>query len=155
MGLEDFKKDIFKQENPFHDMFSISQLDSVAIKEIRYRLCGRLGCDDHELQKRLFVLRKDSLVARSNLDKSFSIDDIFTAYKIHPDKILINWDDFKTVDELSFQDFCKWFRYIWYPSSDDMDVFSTDLTWMLHVSHFEVLSLTRLADSLRLKGKSA
>ena len=51
------------------------------------------------------------------------------------DKVLVNWYRFDDIDELRAVDLCKIFGDIWYPSSDDIDVFDSSMNWLLSIHH--------------------
>ncbi len=38
----------------------------------------------------------------------------------------------------------RWFDDIWYPASDDIDLFDSTLDWILSVSHSGLIDLRRL-----------
>ncbi|MEX0599721.1 MAG: hypothetical protein WD205_03690, partial [Rhodothermales bacterium] len=73
------------------------------------------------------------------------ISDILKECGIHPaTKVYVNWDRFEEVDRMALDDLDDFFHYIWYPSSDDIDVFDDDLEWILSVTHGgSVMILTR------------
>jgi hypothetical protein len=47
----------------------------------------------------------------------------------------INWMHFDVVDKMKTVDFIKYFEYIWYPSSDDIDVIDENLNWIMLIDH--------------------
>jgi hypothetical protein len=55
--------------------------------------------------------------------------------------VFLNWDRFATVDRMKFVDLALFFGDIWYPSSDDLEVFDDSFTWILSIHHFGHLSL--------------
>ena len=58
-------------------------------------------------------------------------------------KVCINHYRFDQIDELWFEDVDRVFEYIWYPGSDDIDIFDSRLNWVLSVSHDGEVSIVR------------
>lgn len=49
--------------------------------------------------------------------------------------VYINWYKFDDIDQMKFDDFCMFFDYIWYPSSDDIEIFDESLSWIILIHH--------------------
>ncbi len=52
-----------------------------------------------------------------------------------PKTIYINWYKFDDIDEISFDSFVELFSYIWYPSSDDIEIFDCNNNWIVGIDH--------------------
>lgn len=50
-------------------------------------------------------------------------------------KVIINWFRFQRLDEFKIDDLTRYFDDIWFPGSDDIDVFDDTLNWILSVRH--------------------
>jgi hypothetical protein len=50
-------------------------------------------------------------------------------------RVFVNWYRFDRVDEFETEDLCKYFGAIFYPSSDDMEVMDSSLTWLVSIRH--------------------
>lgn len=59
-------------------------------------------------------------------------------------QVLIDWSSQSNIDRLKWDDFTERFHDIWYPSSEDIDVFDESLSWIMSVSHDGVLCLVKL-----------
>ena len=62
------------------------------------------------------------------------------------DTLFLNWYRFDKIDELRTDDVCAKFTDIWYSSSDDLDVFDSNIDWLLSIEHngtVRALSLRR------------
>ena len=69
-------------------------------------------------------------------EENFSLDQLFNSLKINTlPQVYINWYRFDDVDEINFKDFCKYFDDIWYPSSDDIDLFDDSYNWIITITH--------------------
>ena len=51
------------------------------------------------------------------------------------DLVYLNWSRLDGFDEIRFVDLCERFDDIWYPSSDDLDVFDHNLNWIISIEH--------------------
>jgi hypothetical protein len=143
--METFKFEIFQKENPGIPLFEVISLPSSRTHAIQQQLFKSLqieGSSGHQLDKRLHNDAK--ILAQSVFDERFSIESLFNDMGFHDDFVYVTWDTFTNIDQIHLKDFCKWFQYIWYPSSDDIDVFNDELTWILHIYHYGTIALTQL-----------
>jgi|GEM_PF-1651723 hypothetical protein len=141
--MDAFKIDIFKKENPGVELFEIQSLTVPDAERVRARLRKLLKIKDDADILRCLGSQPNTSVC-SVLDAGFSMETELKKLRICDEYIYINWDDFSLIDKVGVNDFCRWFEYIWYPASDDIDIFNDDLTWFLHVYHCGTLAITRL-----------
>lgn len=144
--MQRFKIDHFKKDNPKH---SFPQYRSLNEKEL------------YRLQEKLFnvfnVYREDSLLSLvkkidllesvvdgiSIIDDNFSLQKIFNALKIKSNNdVYINWYRYDDIDSMKLSDLDTYFFDVWYPGSDDIDIFDETCSWVFSVRHDGVLSLT-------------
>jgi hypothetical protein len=59
--------------------------------------------------------------------------------------IFLNWYRYDDVDEMRLADVTKFFEDIWYPSSDDLDIFDESLRWILSIRHDGEVKYVNLA----------
>ena len=60
------------------------------------------------------------------------------------EKVLINWYRFDRIDEMSLDDFSKYFTDLWYPAADHIDIFDDSLSWILSIDYSGSVSLLKL-----------
>ncbi len=58
--------------------------------------------------------------------------------------VLLNWYRFDRIDRIALVDLSLYFVDIWYPGSDDIEIFDESCSWVLAVSHTGELRLTIL-----------
>ena len=76
-------------------------------------------------------------------DKDFNLIAVLDNLEIRPQpNVFVNWYRFDKVDQIRLADLAQYFDDIWYPSSDDIDIFDEDLSWILSVSHDGELRVT-------------
>ncbi|RST50971.1 hypothetical protein [Variovorax sp. DXTD-1] len=77
-------------------------------------------------------------------DKEFKISKTLVAAGIAPsDHVYVNWYRLDDIDRLSLHDLDERLEDIWYPDSEDLDVFDDSLTWMLSIAHHGGVKLIR------------
>lgn len=143
--MDRFKFEIFKKENPKTPMFEVVPLTLDKIQIIQKKLFQLLNIEDNniqELEKRIYQIA--NVLIPSIPENNFSIKELFYNLNVESNFLYVTWDSFKTIDRFKLTDFCQWFEYIWYPSSDDIDIFNDDLTWILQVYHYETIALAQL-----------
>src|ERR1700722_7216195 len=125
--MESIKIDNFNRENPkrtFPFWESLTQDESSHFREIIFnRLALRFESDSLVLVKRLEETACDVAKLESKASGS-EILNILKRLEIFPRKyVYINWHRYDKIDKMKYLDFISYFEYIWYPSSDDIDIF--------------------------------
>lgn len=52
-----------------------------------------------------------------------------------PEKVYLNWYRFDDIDQIALADLDQYFSDIWYPGSDDLDVFDDSARWIVSIAH--------------------
>jgi hypothetical protein len=69
-------------------------------------------------------------------DNGFDLRKLISARNLRPqEEVLLNWLRFDNMDRLAFSDLSQYFDDIWYPSSDDIDIFDDTLDWFVFIRH--------------------
>ncbi len=69
---------------------------------------------------------------------------IFFRCEIVPeDELFVQWRIFQEVDKFRRVDLEREFYSIWYPTSDDIEVFDGTLKWIVFVSHHGSISFLK------------
>jgi hypothetical protein len=77
-------------------------------------------------------------------DAGFEVGEVLSEAGIAArDYVYLNWYRFDDIDRLRLRDFDARFENIWYPGSDDLDVFDDSLTWMLSIAQHGAVKLIR------------
>lgn len=65
-----------------------------------------------------------------------NVEDVLKKINVSPkNKIYINWFNFENIDYLKYKDFVEYFDDLWFPASDDIDVFDDTFEWILSIRH--------------------
>ena len=79
-------------------------------------------------------------------DEGFDLRELFCAIGINPHKdVFVNWYRFDDIDRLQFADLSKYFSDIWYPVSDDIEVFDDSLVWVVSIRHDGCISCLKIS----------
>ena len=77
-------------------------------------------------------------------EQSFILSDILKQQRIETKDIYINWSRFDDIDQMSTEEFSAAFHDLWYPSSDDIEIFDKDEKWVVLIRHFDVAQIVRI-----------
>ena len=137
--------DLVKLEN-FKRFYGFS-LDSII--HLNPSECERIKCtfysldnvnSDKELFQRIIKHAAHLSVDAEKIGRAkddLKLQEIFVSINIIPKPhIYIAWDSFNDVDTMPFDDFCKYFDDIWYPSADDIGVFDDSFSWFVIITHY-------------------
>lgn len=138
--MDTFKIEHFEREHPGIEFPWFRELKLHETAEIRDRLSQRIGLpaglDNLELTRSVSRLCSgcESKNAESQL---FNLMNLTKDLGITPQgKVYVNWYRYDKIDQMAFEDLVRYFDDIWYPSSDDIELFDDSLSWIVAVSHY-------------------
>jgi len=68
--------------------------------------------------------------------ENFCLTAVFANLGIVPkENVYINWYRFDKIDKMQFNDVVHYFNYIWYPDSDEIDLFDDSFSWIVSIDH--------------------
>ena len=131
--IEHFRS-TYRRDFPSHRMLSKAEA-----REIRARLATNAGLE-HTENLAAFTTQICALAEpRDGVDASapqFELRRALRAAGIVPgERVLLNWYRFDEIDLMNFDDVADFFRDIWYPSSDDLDIVDPDARWVVSIDH--------------------
>lgn len=135
--MENYKIKNFEKENPTKEFPDFNTLPGDKAQEIFSELSERIEKNappDHlvKIINQLGAAVKD---VKANND-GFDLARVLSELNIRPNEnVYINWYRFDNIDEMHFVDLNSYFDEIWYPGSDDIDIFDSTLSWLLSISH--------------------
>ncbi len=148
--MQIFKTQHFKREHPdtpFPWYRTLSQPEAAAIRQEISNVLKLNSHDPAVLVRK--IEEKAVLVVSENIDSShFEILSLLSKCGIQSaQNVLINWNRYDDIDEIGLNDLNKYFSDIWYPGSDDIDIFDSSLKWFLSISPEGYVKLLRTIDS--------
>ena len=135
--MEAFKIEHFIRDNPDKKFPQFVSLDSDQSNKIHRKLSDKLRIA-HPPEKVVKKLKAMGFYIEDDNAESegFILKKIFEKVGIYPqEKVYINWHHFDDIDQMGFDDLSTYFDEIWYPGSDDIDIFDATFSWVLSVHH--------------------
>lgn len=109
------------------------------MQALRARFAQRVGCsqetDNLTLTRRVAdgLTRVDGVNAEA---EDFILSEAFERLGITPQsRVYVNWYRFDDVDRISLNNLSSYFTDIWYPGTDDIEIFDETCCWILSISH--------------------
>ena len=146
--MKNFKISHFVQEYPGQSFPWFRTLSAGEARQIRRRLAEKLGIspdiDALALTERL--LKRTLPCGEPNAeDDAFHLQETVARVGIIPLKtVYVNWYRYDQIDEMYFEELAQYFDNIWYPSSDDIELFDSTCSWLIAISHNGDVLFTRL-----------
>lgn len=145
--MEQFKVENFLLDHRNIEFPSFQTLTSEEVERIVTELAnvsGFVGHRDARSILRHLLSQSFSIGQVDSKEPKLDLVNVLVRYNLEPsDQICINWSTFTEVDCMSASDFSQYFDYIWYPASDDIEVWDDLLEWILFVTHYGDLRLWR------------
>jgi hypothetical protein len=79
-------------------------------------------------------------------DDAFDLRSVVTwSVATTAEHVYLSWDPLRgEVDDIAFADLARYFAWIWYPASDDIQIFDEPFSWLLLIGHEGDVSVARL-----------
>lgn len=146
--MQEFKHDHFAKSHPGAARIQIEPLPTPTLQQIRKTLEQRLvhvDPDDALALVRQIRVRSVLVPNVNAATNDFRLEQLLWQLRIHPEsEVFVNWDRFDTVDQIATSELTKYFCDIWYPSSDDVEIFDRSFNWVLSITHTGDVRLTKL-----------
>lgn len=137
--MDAFKLANFRKSHPgasppeFH---TLSESEALAVRNV---LTRRLSLEQDVSPERLVACldeRETEILRVNATSDDFVLASVLQQEKIVPSEVvLLNWYRFDDIDRVKWADLSAFFHDIWYPSSDDVDLFDESCDWVVSVSH--------------------
>lgn len=138
----------FLKTNPGKAFLNYEHCREEESKSILLGLARRLGLsttDGLEILKRIQA-RSVVLDGINAWDEEFDLRGALKAAGVNPlDRVAVNWGRFDDIDWMYLDELSLRFADVWYPGSDDIDIFDSTLTWVLTICHEGYVSVCRLS----------
>ncbi|MBF0526409.1 MAG: hypothetical protein HQK56_15095 [Deltaproteobacteria bacterium] len=146
--MENFKIEHFNRDNPGGQFPRYRSLNPSEAQVICRNLASMLGMEaDTELMTIVLAIddRAEQLGNTNADDSGFSIIEILHNLGIkHSGDVYVNWYRYDEIDEMALSGLNQYFDYIWYPGSDDIEIFDSTFNWVLAISHDGNIKFIRL-----------
>jgi hypothetical protein len=145
-NVDSFKIQNFSRQNPTAEFPRFTSLASSECAQLRYAIATRLGL---EAQSEPLVVLNALCSTASPLtgvdaEDGFDLRTLMSELGLNAhEEVLVNWYKFDNIDRIALSDLSRHFDDIWYPSSDDIEIFDRSLDWFVLVRHDGAVSVLR------------
>jgi hypothetical protein len=128
------KKELFKKEYGYDFPF-YNELDSFDCVQIRSDIIAKYKFKESCLEKNIST--NASFFDKMNAeDNDFNFINLLCFLGLEStNSLFLTWDSFLNIDKFKLLDLDKYFEDIWFPCSDDIDIVSDDLAWIISIRH--------------------
>lgn len=138
--LEDFVRD--HPGEAFPEYRTLSEQDAAKIRRV---IASKLGLAPNVTPLELVCEVADKGITVPRINAEDRTPDfrapLYEAGVIPKDEVLINWYRFDRIDEMTLNDFSRYFGDLWYPAADNIDLFDQSLIWILSIDYSGTVSL--------------
>lgn len=146
--MDEFKLVNFLRSHPGIALPEIAPLSASESLAVQTSLATRLGLPPTVSREKLVAHLDERETPISGIDAAnddFSLRAVLQAENLVPDEqVMLNWYRFNDIDRVKCSDLCTFFHDIWYPSSDDLDVFDSSYNWVISICHSGTVKVLHL-----------
>lgn len=124
---------INNKQSPFPSFRTLCPAECHSIYECFFQKVGSCEIDASVFD--IFQNNGQFIEQFNALDDSFNIQILLSYLRKELDTICINWDEFESIDQMKFSDFCDYFDDIWYPIAEDMILFPLNMSFLIMIRH--------------------
>ena len=131
--MEDFKMKLFKNEykRDFHYIHLSKKECSIIVE----KLLGKYNFSDINTLLE-YINANEGFLFFIETESEFQLIEVLKNLSIEPlENIYINWYKFDNIDIVKLLDLNNYFFDIWFPNSDDIEIFDDSLSWIISVRH--------------------
>jgi hypothetical protein len=144
--MDEIKIRNLKAEHPGKPLPEFRHRDRAECELLRATLATKLGLswgsDGLEVLCALELRAIDIPGVRPS-EEDFVLAGLFSRLQLQVTNVFVNWSRFDDIDEMSLSALSDAFHDLWYPSSDDIEIFDQDQKWVLLIRHFDVAQLAK------------
>ena len=137
--MDRIKKINYLREKPDGAFPDVEQVAPEEARQLRARIATLVDAEESPDSHHLVAAVRATSAVLGGYDANaagFSIREILKERGIDSSaKVYVNWSRFERMDRMFLNDLDDFFSYIWYPASDDIEVFDAGLQWLLSVTH--------------------
>lgn len=91
--------------------------------------------DGLALVKKLRAVSTEAISIQAG-ESAFSVGGLLSELGIKSrEKVYLNWYRFDDIDQIGLADLDQYFSDIWYPGTDDLDIFDDSAGWIVSIAH--------------------
>ena len=144
--MDEHKIENFVKAHPGIAFPTFLHLDSNRAHAIRDTIAKSVNSPEFDglsLVKKLRAISTETSSPQAD-ESTFSVRSLLRWLGIKiPQKVYLNWYRFDDIDQIDLADLDRYFSDIWYPGSDDLDVFDESAEWIVSIAHHGKVRLFR------------
>lgn len=137
----------FAKEHPGEPFPRHRSLSAVECDQLRRKLAALYSIESTTDDLVAFtnaIAAKRQAVSRVSDDDRFNLADTLKSLGIVADsEVFLNWHRYDSIDEISLYHASLYFDDIWYPYTDDIDIFDKSCLWIVSVDYHGGVYLAR------------
>jgi hypothetical protein len=146
--MDAVKVENFLREKPTADFPRFESLGTIESAHLRAAIAKRVGlapdCEPQLILSTLIATAEALLDV--NAEHFFDFRDLILRLRLKAcEDVFVNWNRFENIDKIAVSDLSENFADIWYPSSDDIEIFDASLEWFVLVRHDGLVSVLNLS----------
>lgn len=146
--MDSIKLEHFQRSHPglsFPPVHELGDRETEALRARLVRACG-LPTSASAIELTNWIAENATQISRADASSaSFNVQRLLTDLGIRSEPyVFLNWYRFDKIDKLALVDLTRYFSDIWYPASDDIEIFDSTCDWMLAIAHTGSVRLTVL-----------
>jgi hypothetical protein len=132
--IENFNKEYPNKHFPSYKTLSTTETVGI-IETVSAQLKMLPNSSSLELVEAL--RKKSSAIPDINAESDdFDLKSVFLKMEVSPmEQIFINWYRFDKIDAIGLNDLLTYFDDIWYPATDDIDIFDASFSWVISICY--------------------
>ena len=131
--MEEFKISFFEAEHKIQFPF-FKKLNSSECQNTLNTISKLYNLNKSNINNQLAAKQKNLSEVDANSD--FHLIETLRSLGITSHKdVFINWNEFHNIDYIDLNILDKFFYNIWFPTSDDIDIFDDSFNWILSIRH--------------------
>lgn len=137
----------FHRDNPKQEFPNYTSLNCNQIQDVKKQLCIRLVLDKNSTPKDMLQKIHNCMIPCKGIkadEEDFNLLKLMEDLGIHSlPEVYINWSFFDDIDKIQLEDVAKYFDYIWYTGSDEIEMFDQSFSWIISIDGDSYVSYCR------------
>jgi hypothetical protein len=136
--MQAFKIEHFARQYPTQAFPPFNNLTPIEVERVRLALCRAASLPSEIAWPLLLqhLIRKSQPVPGVDAESdAFDLVSVVAELGIAPARqVYLSWNPVQAeIDRMAFADLARCFDWIWYPSSDDLEIFDDSFSWLIYV----------------------
>jgi hypothetical protein len=140
--MEKFKIELFEREHKIEFPHFVSQSAEECLRIVN-RLSAKYKLSQIDILIDQLYSNKELLLSMNACNGFRLIETLRSLNLSSLTNVYVNWYRFDNIDKFRTDDLNKYFDDIWFPSSDDIDIFDESLDWIISIRHDGCVSLIK------------